>query len=297
MSSYLVNFISLLFQVLSLAILAPVIAWLYGDDPTVGHNDLLDENLGYPLGVAGGISGTHWLGLVPQRGYDLFLQLIFGMRTSLTIAVISSVVGVGFGAVLGVVAGYLGGWFDRVAVWFTDVMLAFPFFLFTIALVPTISTRLADKYGAISDWKRIAVLIGVFALFGWMGTARLVRGQVISLREREYVEAARAAGASARHIIFRQILPNTWAPILVTFSLSIPITVTAEAALSFLSIGIVEPTPDLGRLIFSGVRNMSNVGLVPGFVLLPGILIFVLVLAFNLLGDSLRDALDPRSNK
>jgi peptide/nickel transport system permease protein len=282
------------FVIVLLSFFGPLISWLYGDGPAVGHSELLDDT-GDPLGTAGGVSGAHWLGLTPSNGYDLLLQLIFGTRTSLIIAVVSSVLGVAIGTVVGVVSGYAGGWIDRLLVWFTDLMLAFPFFLFTIALVPTLSTRLQDQYGEVAVWKREAVLIAIFVIFGWMGTARLVRGQVISLREREYVEAARAAGASASHIVFRQILPNTWAPILVTFSLSVPITVTAEAALSFLSIGITEPTPDLGRLIFNGVSYLSDIGYAPLFVLLPGITIFVLVLAFNLLGDSLRDALDPKS--
>jgi peptide/nickel transport system permease protein len=277
-------------------LIAPLIQWIYGDAPANGHSELLDQ-YGNPLGTIGGASSSHWLGLTPFSGYDLLMQLVFGTRTSLAIAVISSVIGVSIGTVVGVVAGYAGGWVDRVLVWLTDLMLAFPFFLFTIALVPTISTRLENQYGEVAVWKRVGVLITLFVIFGWMGTARLVRGNVISLREREYVEAARAAGASASHIIFRQILPNTWAPILVAFSLSVPITVTAEAALSFLSIGITEPTPDLGRLIFNGVRYMNHTGYAPLFVLIPGITIFVLVLAFNLLGDSLRDALDPRSSR
>jgi peptide/nickel transport system permease protein len=134
-------------------------------------------------------------------------------------------------------------------------------------------------------------------MFNWMYMARIVRGQVISLREREYVDAARAAGAGSAHIIFRQLLPNLWAPVLVVVSLLIPQLVTAEAAFSFLNIGIQEPTPDLGRLILLGARNVLNTGLIPGTVFLPALLLFVLVLAFNLLGDAIRDALDPRSSK
>jgi peptide/nickel transport system permease protein len=130
-----------------------------------------------------------------------------------------------------------------------------------------------------------------------MGTARIVRGQVISLREREYVEAARAAGAGTRHMLFRQLLPNIWAPVLVVFSLLVPATVTAEAALSFLNIGIQEPVPDLGRLILQGARNVSNTGLIPLAVVVPALGLFILVLAFNLLGDAVRDALDPKSSK
>jgi peptide/nickel transport system permease protein len=127
-----------------------------------------------------------------------------------------------------------------------------------------------------------------------MGTARLVRGQVLSLREREYVEAARAAGAGAWHIMLRQILPNLWAPILITFSLSVPATVTAEAALAFLGIGVVEPTPDWGRMVNRGIRFIYDD---PMYTFIPGLALLVLVLTFNLFGDALRDALDPKSVK
>ncbi len=275
---------------------APLIEWLYGDDPERGHSELLNS-IGYPIGVAGGASGDHWLGITPQRGYDLFLQLIFGARTSLGIAVTASVLAVSLGVVVGVLAGYVGGWIDRMVVWFTDFMLAFPFFLFAIALVPSLSSRLADSFGEVAVWKRIAVIIALFTVFGWMTTARIVRGQVISLREREYVEAARAAGAGTAHMLFRQLLPNVWAPILVVFSLSIPANVTLEAALSFLNIGITEPTPDLGRLILQGASNVSNFGLIPWVVFVPALSLFILVLAFNLLGDAVRDALDPKSSR
>jgi peptide/nickel transport system permease protein len=277
-------------------IAAPLLQWLYGVDAQRGHTELLDS-IGYPLGYAGGTSGDHWLGLTPGRGYDLFMQLIFGTRTSLGIAVTAAVFAVAMGVLVGVVAGYLGGWADRVLVWFTDFMIAFPFYLFAIALVPAISSRLTDQYGAIAVWKRIAVIIALFTVFNWMSTARIVRGQVLSLREREYVEAARAAGAGTVHMLFRQILPNVWAPILVMFSLLIPALVTLEAALSFLNIGIQEPTPDLGRLILEGARNASNFGLVPWTVFVPATVLFGVVLAFNLLGDAVRDALDPRSSK
>lgn len=279
-----------------LAIFAPVISWLYGQKVYAGNSDLMDLR-GRPLGVAGGISGTHWLGITPQRGYDVFLQLIFGVRTSLGIALVASLLTTAFGIVIGITAGYLGGWIDKVLSWFIDVMLCFPFFLFALAVVPTLSTRLEDQYGAIAPWKRVAVLVTIFVVFGWMYVARLVRGQVISLREREYVEAARAAGAGTAHILFKQILPNIWAPILVAFSLGVPAIVTAEAALAIFGIGISEGTQiaDLGRLIYDSIDYLSVSGLAPGAVYLPGIVIFVLVLAFNLLGDSLRDSLDPKS--
>jgi len=141
---------------------------------------------------------------------------------------------------------------------------------------------------------RIATLIGVLVLFGWMSTARLVRGQVLSLREREFVEAARAAGAGTTHMVFRQLLPNLWAPILITLSLSLPQFVAAEAALSFLNIGVTEPVPDWGRMIFDSAQYVQGD---PAYATFPALALFVLVLAFNLFGDSLRDALDPKETR
>jgi peptide/nickel transport system permease protein len=279
-----------------LAIFAPLIQLLYGQKAYVNNSDLMDLR-GRPLGVGGGISGSHWFGLTPQTGRDVFLQLIYGVRTSLGIALVSAIIATTIGVVVGIVSGYFGGWIDRTFSWFIDVMLCFPFFLFALALVPTLNTRLEDQYGAVAPWKRIGVLVTIFVVFGWMYIARLVRGQVISLREREYVEAARAAGAGANHILFRQILPNVWAPILVAFSLSVPAIVTAEAALAIFGIGITDDMqiPDLGKLIYDSIPYLSVSGLAPGAVFLPGFVIFGLVLAFNLLGDSLRDALDPKS--
>jgi peptide/nickel transport system permease protein len=286
----------LFFLVVALA--APLIQWLYGQGgPEVGHSELLDLR-GRPLGSAGGVSGDHWLGLRPERGQDVLLQLVFGIRTSLGIAVVAQLVAATIGVVVGVVAGYARGWIDRVLSWFIDVMLAFPFFLFALAIIPTVYLKLANASG-VAAWKKIMVIIMIFVIFGWLYTARIVRGQVISLREREYVEAARAAGAGVGHILFKQILPNIWAPILVTFSLGVPAIITAEAALAIFGIGISDGDgiSDLGKLVAHSVRWMPNWELVPAAAWLPGLTIFGIVLAFNLFGDSLRDALDPKSQR
>lgn len=276
------------------ALLAPLLERIYGSNATDQHSDLLDS-IGFPLGIAGGVSGTHWLGLTPGLGRDLLMQLIEGARTSLLISFSSAIISTALGILFGIVSGYLGGWVDRVISWFIDVMLAFPFLLFALAVIPVVNTRLEDKFGEIASWKRVVTIIVVFAAFGWMYTARLVRGQVISLREREYVEAAKASGAGTGHMLFKQLLPNLWAPILVTFSLAVPTYIIGEAALSFLNIGVVEPTPDWGRLIYFSIGYLSSASSVPFLVYLPGLAIFGLVLAFNLFGDSLRDALDPKS--
>jgi len=281
-----------------IALAAPLIQWLYGQGgPDLGHSELLDLR-GRPLGTAGGVSGDHWFGLRPERGQDMLLQLVFGIRTSLGIAVVAQLIATAIGVVVGVVAGYARGWLDTVLSWFIDVMLEFPFFLFALAIIPTIYLKLQDIHG-VAVWKKIMVIIFIFVAFGWLYTARIVRGQVISLREREYVEAARAAGAGTWHILFKQILPNLWAPILVTFSLGVPAIITAEAALAIFGIGISpgDNTADLGELVASSVRWIGNFELVPGAAWLPGLTVFGIVLAFNLFGDSLRDSLDPKSER
>lgn len=282
-----------------IALLAPLIELIYGYGPQQFNSHLLDTT-SLPLGYLGGITFStdnpsnhiHILGVEPQTGRDIFILLVYGARTSLGIAFTASVIALFLGVVFGVVAAYFGGWVDALISWFIDFMLAFPFLLFAIAVIPVINTLIDDSTGDVSPMKRILTIIVVFSLFSWMGTARLVRGQVLSLREREYVEAARAAGAGGMHIMFRQILPNLWAPILVTFSLAVPATVTAEAALSFLNIGVIEPTPDWGRMINNSIPWMFPD---PMYTFVPGFLIFVLVLSFNLFGDALRDALDPKS--
>jgi peptide/nickel transport system permease protein len=284
-----------------LGVLSPVIEWLLGGDVEKGNSDLLDTT-GMPLGYFGGVTFSadnpsgmiHILGVTPNEGADLFLQLVFGIRTSLIIAGSASILAAVIGVVIGVISGYIGGWVDQALSWVIDYFLAFPFVLMAIAVIPVVDTYLADSAGEVTAPKRITTIIVVFALFAWMSTARLVRGQVISLREREYVDAARAAGARSTHIMFKQILPNLWAPILVTFCLALPATVTAEAALSFIGIGVRHPTPDWGWSINDSLGYMRAD---PAYLVIPGLSILAFVLAFNLFGDALRDALDPKSNR
>lgn len=276
-----------------LALAAPLVQRLYGVSPGEQFGDLLDAT-GMPLGYAGGVSGDHWFGLEPGLGRDIFIRMIFGVRTSLLIALGSAVVTATIGVVLGIVAGFLGGVVDSVIMWFTDVALAMPFLIFALAVVPTFSLRFYGPRDAVPTWFAVTTLIVVFAAFGWTGTARLVRGQVVSLREREFVEAARASGAGVGHMLFRELLPNIWAPILVSFSLAVPAYVTGEAALSFLGVGLPESVPSFGRMIYRSIDYLQTDA---AYVFFPGITIFALVLAFNLFGDALRDALDPKSSR
>ncbi|WP_407566904.1 ABC transporter permease [Polymorphospora sp. A560] len=274
------------------AVAAPLIERLYGKGPLDRFPARLDRN-GFPLGYAG-VDADHWLGIQPNIGRDVFIQLVYGLRTSLMVAFTAAVLTIALGILIGIFAGYVGGRFDAVVTWFVDLTMAFPFYIFCFAFIPVAVNQFYGVRDAEPTWFRPVLLIMIFVMFNWTYTARLVRGQVLSLRERDFVEAARASGAGLGHIMFRQLLPNLWAPILVTFSLNVPALITAEAALSFLGIGILEPTPDLGRLISESVRFVREV---PTFTLVGGTTLFLLVLSFNLFGDALRDALDPKSDR
>jgi peptide/nickel transport system permease protein len=277
-----------------LAVGAPLWSRLYGQDPLDNHSELLSLHGALPLGVNGGMSSTHWLGVEPLLGRDILMQVIYGMRTSLLVAFAAALLTTAIGVLIGIIAGYATGWLAAVINWFTDFILAFPFLIFSLAAIPIVVNRFYGNAPEQPAYFRIVVLILILAAFGWPYAARIVRGQVLSLREREFVEAARAAGAGVGHMLFRQLLPNLWAPILVVFSLSVPSLITTEAALSFLQIGVLEPTPDLGRMILYSVNYIQAD---PWYTLFPGITILLLVLAFNLLGDSIRDALDPKSSR
>lgn len=276
---------------LLLAVSAPVVRRMYGVDPGTQHQSLLDL-YGLPLGYAGGLSGKHWLGVEPGLGRDIFIRVVYGLRTSIGIALTDATLTTLVGVLLGLLAGYLGGWVDTVIVWLIDFALAMPFLITALAVIPPLTLRFYGPRDAEPPLFRVATVILVLAVFGWTGTARLVRVQVMSLREREFVDAARAIGANLGHMLFRQLLPNIWAPVLVSFSLSIPAYVIGEAALSFIGIGVVDPTPDLGLMI---QRSLPYAQADPAYVVFPGLLAFMLVLAFSLFGDAVRDALDPRS--
>ncbi|MFI6643391.1 ABC transporter permease [Streptomyces sp. NPDC050504] len=278
-----------------LALAAPLITRLYGKNPTDHYGQdtpgLLSPE-GLPVLPNGGISGEFWFGLEPGLGRDVFAQLLYGMRTSLLVAVAATAVIAVVGIVLGVTVGYLSGVADRVFTFFCNVLLAFPTLLLLLALSPVIQTRFVDPGENEPVWMQFTVLVLVFSAFGWVPLALVLRTTVKSLRERDFVEAARAVGASRRHIVFRELLPNVWAPVLVHLTLALPGIITAEAALSFLGVGISEPVPDWGRMISRGAEVFYDD---PTYMVFPGVAILVFVLAFNLFGDAVRDALDPRT--
>ncbi|WP_369358558.1 ABC transporter permease [Streptomyces sp. cg2] len=280
-----------------IAALAPVIASLYGKNPyTLYGSDnpnLLDE-FSYPAGPNGGISGDFWFGIEPGLGRDLFTNLLYGMRTSLGISLAVTILVVITGTIIGITAGYLGGKTDYWVGRLIDFLLAFPSQLTFVAFMPAVIAVFVAPGDETPTYIRVIALILVQWALGWMGLARLLRGQVMSLRERDFVEAARITGASPWRIITKELLPNVVTPILVQSTYMLPLFVTAEAGLSFMGVGIVDPTPDWGRLFKTAGQIYEND---PTFLLFPGAAMVIFVLCFNLLGDSVRDAFDPKSGR
>jgi peptide/nickel transport system permease protein len=280
---------------LFLALAAPIFTWIMHTTPDEFHPETLDPDFGTnPIGKFGGISGIHWFGVEPRTGRDVFLRFVFGARTSLTIALTATLVATLIGIIVGLISGFFGGKTDLVLSRTMEITLAFPSILFALAITPVLENVFESWGLPPGNGTRIPVMIFVLSMFGWPYIARIVRGQVISLREREFVEAARALGASKFHLVFNQILPNLWAPILVTVALNIPTMITAEAALTFLGAGVIDPTSDWGAMLLASVP-FYNIN--PTFTFIPGFALFLLVLSFSLLGDSIRDALDPRSSR
>jgi peptide/nickel transport system permease protein len=261
-----------------------------------GENNLLDIEAGsIPAGSWGGISGDHWLGIEPGTGRDVMARLIYGMTWSLTIALAATAVTMVIGTVLGIISGFSGGIVDMIIGRGIDLVLSFPSTLMLLALSgPAIQFLEDTAHVPAGDPANAVYVILVLGLFGWPSVARVVRGQVLSIREREFVEAAKLIGASRPRIYFKEILPNVWAPLLVMVTLLMPAFVSAEAALSFLAVGVKPPTPTLGNILKSSV-SYADADFV--FFFLPALLIAIIVISFNLAGDGLRDALDPKTHR
>lgn len=264
-----------------MAIFAPVITLLNGHPPDAAYPDTLNQSLGgLPNGRFGGISTKFLLGVEPGTGRDLLSRVAYGARISLLISIAATLITVVLGTVLGVCAGFFGGWVDAVIGRGMDILFAFPALIFMIALV-----------AVTPGFPRLLLLILILSFFGWPYLGRIVRGQTISLREREYVESARAIGGKRRYIITHELLPNLVAPIIVFATMTIPGYITVEAGLSFLGLGVQPPTPSWGQMISGAVTWYATD---PMYFAVPGFFLVLTVLAFNLLGDGLRDALDPR---
>jgi ABC-type dipeptide/oligopeptide/nickel transport system permease subunit len=262
-------------------------------NPLTYHENLIDPTFSRPFGTLGGISTAHPFGVEPITGRDLLARVVNGARVSLVIAFLSTALAVGIGVVMGVVAGFFGGWVDSVIARAMDIFLAFPLLVFAIALVGVIPS---SAFGLSGNSLRIGLLIFVIGFFAWPYMGRIIRGQTLSLREREFVDAARSLGARGPYILFRELLPNLVGPILVYSTLLIPTNILFEAALSYLGVGIIPPTPSWGGMISDAVNN-GIYSVDPMYMIIPGLAIFITVMAFNLFGDGLRDALDPKSSR
>jgi ABC-type dipeptide/oligopeptide/nickel transport system permease subunit len=293
--------LGVLIFLLLVALFAPLITSWMGVDPFELNPEALDkENGGVPLGcglpTSGffcGISWEHPFGVEPGTGRDLFARLLYGLRISLLIALTATILTTIFGTIFGIVSGYLGGLWDSAISRVMDLILAFPFLLIILALSGVLTQRL-ETFGLQDNAARITYLILVLSIFGWPYLARIVRGQVLSVREREFVEASIAMGAGTRRILFKEILPNLWAPIMIYATLTLPTYIATEAVLSFLGVGVLPPTPTFGAILADSVSYMS---IIPSYLLIPGTLLAIVVVTFNLVGDSVRDALDPRASR
>jgi peptide/nickel transport system permease protein len=262
--------------IVALAVGAPLVSMLVGHPPDMQYRDIGLT----PDGLPKPPNGTFWLG-TDDLGRDLMVRIAYGARISLMVSVVSTVATVLLGTLVGIAAGYYGGVVDTALSWVIDLVLSFPFLLLVIALVSLTGPSLT-------------LLVGVIALFGWSSVARVVRGQTLSLRQREFVEAALSLGASDLRIMALDILPNVVAPIIVYTSLLIPSFVVLESTLSFLGLGVPPPTPTWGGMLSDSVTYYRQAW---WYVVFPGLALLTTTLAFNLFGDSIRDAFDPRADR
>jgi peptide/nickel transport system permease protein len=260
-------------------------------NPDTYNSSLIDPTFSRPIGPWGGISLAHPLGVEPVTGRDMLSRVVVGTQYSLLIGFLATVLAVVIGVFFGIIAGYFGGWIDAVIARAMDVFLAFPLLVFAIALIGVIPN---SAWGLSGNTLRVFLLVFVIGFFAWPYMGRIIRGQVISLREREFVDAARSIGARGPYILFRELLPNLVAPILVYSTLLIPTNILFEAALDYLGVGLVPPTPSWGQMLSNAVSN-GFYYIDPMYMVIPGVAIFITVMAFNLFGDGLRDALDPRT--
>jgi ABC-type dipeptide/oligopeptide/nickel transport system permease subunit len=291
---------SAIFLIMVLAALfAPLICkamGIYYDSSQPGAptpSDMLDV-FGDQMPIVGppdhGFTIHHPLGLAPRNGLDNFAILLYGMRASLTVAVSATVLSTIIGVVLGLLAGFSRGWLDRIITFVIDLFLSFPLILMGIALSPLLMSHFRTNQAQLPLAQKIS-LIAILTIFGWMGLARLVRGQVLSLREREFIQAAQVIGVPTRRVLFRELLPNLVAPIVVATSMALPAYVATEAGFSYLGIGL---NLSLGNTVNLALQYWQQY---PLYLWTPVAAITILVLTLNLIGDGIRDAFDPKTRR
>lgn len=278
---------------ISLSIFAPWVCKLVGVDPDTLNLQYLDSS-GIPTLPNGGISLEHPLGLIPGTGRDLLAQLLYGSRISFMIAFLTTVSTLFVGLMVGIVGGYFRGRVDDSLGRLTDFLLAFPSFFMIVALTMPMVDRIKRMGVTQDNSARIIFLIMFLTFFGWPGFSRLIRSQVLSLREKDFITAAQAMGASRVRIIFKELLPNIWAPIIVVASLSLPGYLAAESTFSYLGLGVQPPASTWGILLSNATRFVTTM---PSFFMIVAGSLVIVVLAFNLVGDAVRDALDPRTER
>jgi peptide/nickel transport system permease protein len=271
--------VAFLVLVVLMAVFAPLITKISGWGPYEFDSAAINSDLGgVPHGALGGISGRHWFGVEPQNGRDLFARIVYGARVSITIALSATVLTTVLGVVLGMLAGFYRGWVDQVISRLMDFLMAFPALIFMIAILSSLPAG-----------NRPVLLVVVISAFGWPYLARVIRGQTMTLANREFVEAARASGAKNAALVFREILPNLRGSIIVMTTLAIPGYIGTEAGLSFLGVGVSPPTASWGQMI-SGSVSWYSVD--PMFFAIPGAFLFLTVLSLTVLGDKIRSAID-----
>ena len=275
-------------------IFAPLICKVVGVNPETNyadlHPDLLDA-VSFPNGPFSNASWEHPLGVEPGTGRDLLARTLYGGRNSLIVGLLATFVGISMGVVAGIVAGFRGGWIDSLISRTMDVFLAFPVLLFSIALLVILGRT--SWYSQSLVWQIIVVTF-ILGFFGWPYVGRLVRGQILSLREKEFVDASHSIGASNSRIVFKELLPNLTPTVLVLVTLTIPANIIAEAGLSYLGVGVLPPTPTWGGMLNDALSALT---IDPFYMFVPASAIFLLVLGFNLFGDGLRDATDTRAGR
>jgi len=288
-----VSFVLVVFFVL-VAVFAPLLTRAFGVEVDGGDPSEDLDIFAFPI-IGPPDNAFTWdapLGLAPSSGDDNLAEWFYGARTSLEVAAAATIGSTVLGIVIGLVAGFSRGWLDRIITFVIDVFLSFPFLLGALALAPILVNRFATDAAAL-DKAQFLSLVLILTFFGWMYLARLIRGEVLSLREREFIQAARAIGVPTRAILFKELLPNLVAPIVVSISLGLPAYVTAEAGLAYLGIGLTG-RPSWGQTITRAAPFFDSYAL---YLWAPVVGIMVLVVALNLLGDSVRDAFDPKTRR